>query len=161
MESLRTNNTVAQSSAASINEPRQIRRADKLMALRQRDEPLGQRSIPALAAGPSLLMSARRGVGASRAAGRRAAPDALVAARAVSVQPVRAIRAPVTVARRTAPFAVLLVVAMLVKPVRAVCAAVAVARRTAMPAFCRHVSFPFDAYYSILRISIIRNYGRE
>ena len=132
MESLPTNNTVAQSSAASINEPRQIRRAAKLMALRQRDEPLGQRSIPALAAGPSLLMSARRGVGASRAAGRRAAPDALVAARAVPVNPIRAIRASVPVARRTA-----------------------------MSAFCRHVSFPFDAYYSILRISIIRNYGRE
>ena len=109
----------------------------------------------------SLLMAARGRVGAARAVGRRAAPDALVAARTVSVQPVWAIRAPVTVARRTAPFAVLLVVAMLVKPVRAVRAAVAVARRTAMPAFCRHVSFPFDAYYSILRISIIRNYGRE
>ena len=161
MESLPTNNTVAQSSAASINEPRQIRRAAKLMALRQRDEPLGQRSIPALAAEPSLLMSARRGVRTARAVGRRAAPDALVASRTMPVQPVRTIRAPMSVAGRAAPFAVLLVIAMLMKPVWTVRASVPVARRTAMPAFCRHVSFPFDAYYSILRISIIHNYGRE
>ena len=112
----------------STKQARQIRRAAKLIVLSQRDEPLGQRPIPALTAEPSLLMSARWGVGASKAVGRRTAPDALVAARAVPVQPVRAIRAPVTVARRTAPFAVLLVVAMLVKPVRTVCAAVPVAR---------------------------------
>ena len=65
----------------------------------------------------SLLMAARGGVGAARAVGRRAAPDALVAARAVPVNPIRAIRASVPVARRTAPFAVLLVVPVLVNPV--------------------------------------------
>ena len=112
----------------STEHPRQIRRAAKFMVLSQRDEPLGQRPIPALAAKPSLLMSARRGVGASRAAGRRAAPDALVAARAVPVQPVRTIRASVSITRRAAPFAVLLVVAMFMKPVWAVCASVPVAR---------------------------------
>ena len=66
---------------------------------------------------PSLLMATRRGVGAARAVGRRAAPDALVAARAVPVNPIRSIRASVPVARRTAPFAVLLVVPVLVNPV--------------------------------------------
>ena len=76
--------------------------------------------VPLLRAERSLLMAARRGVGASRAVGRRAAPNALVRTWTVSVHPVRSIRAPVTVARRTAPFAVLLVVAMLVNPVRAV-----------------------------------------
>ena len=61
----------------------------------------------------SLLMAPRRGVWATRAVGRRTAPDALVAARAVSVQPIRSVCATVAVARRAAPFAVLLVVAML------------------------------------------------
>ena len=65
------------------------------------------------------------------------------------------------VACAATPLAVLLVVAVLVDLVGTVYAAMAVARAAAMPAFCRHVSFPFDAYYSILRISIIHNYGRE
>ena len=65
----------------------------------------------------SLLMAARGGVGAARAVGRRAAPDALVAARAMPVQPVRTIRAPMSVAGRAAPFAVLLVIAMFMNPV--------------------------------------------
>ena len=95
-------------------------------------------------------MAARRGVGATRAVGRRTAPDALVAARAVSMQSVWTIRASVSVARRAAPFAVLLVVAMLVKTARAVRTPVSVACRTAMSAFCRHASFPFAEYYSTI-----------
>ena len=96
----------------------------------------------------SLLMAARRGVWATRAVGLRTAPDALVAARAMSMQSVWTIRASVSVARRAAPFAVLLVVAMLVKTARAVRTPVSVACRTAMSAFCRHASFPFAEYYS-------------
>ena len=93
-------------------------------------------------------MTARRGIGTSRAVGSRTAPDALVAARTVPVQSIRAVRTSVSVARRATPFTVLLVVTMLVKTIRAVCAPVPVARRTAMSAFCRHVCFPFAAYYS-------------
>jgi len=75
---------------------------------------------------PSFLVTARRGIRTARAIGRRSAPDALVRAGAVTVQPVGAIRASVPVARRAAPFAVLLVVAVLVKPVRTVRASASV-----------------------------------
>ena len=108
------------------------------------------RTVRYRATASSLLMAARRGVGATRAVGRRTAPDALVAARAVSMQSVWTIRASVSVARRAAPFAVLLVVAMLVKTARAVRTPVSVACRTAMSAFCRHASFPFAEYYSTI-----------
>ena len=103
----------------------------------------------------SLLMAPRRGVWATRAVGRRTAPDALVAARAVPVQAIRTIRASVSVTRRAAPFAVLLVVAMLMKTVRAVRAPVSVACRTAMSAFCRHVYFPFAKYYNTIRTATV------
>ena len=93
-------------------------------------------------------MLSGRAVDAAGTIGGGAAPDTLVAARAVPVQPIRTIRATMSVAGRTAPFAVLLVVAMLMKPIRAVCASVPVARRTAMSAFCRHLNFPFAQYYT-------------
>ena len=97
-----------------------------------------------------LLMASCRRVGAARTVGRRAAPDTLVAARAVPVQPIRTIRATMSVAGRTAPFAMLLVVPVFMKPTRAVCASVPVACRTAMSAFCRHLNFPFARYYTKL-----------
>lgn len=79
-----------------------------------------------------------RAVDAAGAVGRRAAPDALVRAGAVTVLARRRMDASRPVGRRAAPFAALLVIAMLVFPRRRVDAPAPVARRSAMPAFCTH-----------------------
>lgn len=75
---------------------------------------------------------------AAGAGGRGAAPDALAAAVAVTVDAVRAVLAAVAVGRGAAPFAVLLVVDVFMRPVRAVLAAVTVARAIAVSAFRTH-----------------------
>ena len=98
-----------------------------------------------------------RAVDAAGAVGRRAAPDALVRAGAVTVLARRGMDAARPVGRRAAPFAAPLVIAMLVLPRRRVDASAPVARRSAMPAFCAHRLFLllFSApYYTILPVRL-------
>ena len=72
----------------------------------------------------------------------RAAPDALVRARAVAVLARGGMDTPRTVGRRATPLAVLLIVTMLVLPRRTVNTARAVTCRPAMPAFRTHFKLP-------------------
>ena len=83
-------------------------------------------------------MPARGAVDAAGAGRGRAAPDALVRARAVAVLARRGVNAPRTIGRRAAPLAVLLVVTMLVLPRGAVDTTRTVARRPTMSAFRTH-----------------------
>ena len=85
-----------------------------------------------------LFVAMRRRIDATCTVRRRAAPNALVRAGAVSVYLVGRVYAAMAVACATAPLAVLFVVAMLVNLVWTVDAAVAVARAAAMPTFTRH-----------------------
>ena len=88
-------------------------------------------------------MAVSRRIYAAGAVRRRAAPDALIRAGAVTVYLVGGVYAAMAVACAATPLAVLLVVAMLVDLVRAVYAAVAVARAAAMPTFACHFRVPF------------------
>ena len=85
----------------------------------------------------------RRRIDAAGAIRRRAAPNALVSARAVPMRLVGGVDAAAPVACAAAPLAVLLVVAMLVGLVRTVDAAPAIARTAAMPTFASHFRTPF------------------
>ena len=80
-------------------------------------------------------------VDATGAVRGRAAPDALVRARAVAVLALRGMDAPRAVGQRTAPLAVLLVITMFVLARRAVNAPRTITRRPAISAFRTH-SFP-------------------
>ena len=83
-------------------------------------------------------MSTGGAVDAARAVRSRAAPDALVRARAMAVLACRRMNAPQTVGRRATPLAVLLIVTMLVLPRRTVNATQSIACRAAMSAFRTH-----------------------
>ena len=83
-------------------------------------------------------MPPRRAVGTAASVGRRAAPDALVRAGPMPMQPRGTVRAPVPVARAPAPLAMLLVIAMLMKPIRPVGTPVSITGRPAMSAFRTH-----------------------
>ena len=101
-----------------------------------------------------LFVATRRRIYAAGAIRRRAAPDALVPARAVPMHLVRSIYAAAPVACAAAPLAVLLVVAMLVCLVRTVDAATAIARTSAMPTFACHLELlSLVIFYQISRIS--------
>ena len=82
-----------------------------------------------------------RAVNAARAIGGGAAPDALVAAGAVTVLARGGMDASGTITRRAAPLAVLLVVAMFVLPRGRMDTARAVACATAVSAFRIHLFF--------------------
>ena len=84
-------------------------------------------------------MLAGRAVDAAGAVGGGAAPDALVAARAVAVLARRGVNAARAVARRAAPLAVLLVVTVLVLTRGRMDAARAVAHASAVSAFRTHL----------------------
>ncbi len=86
-------------------------------------------------------MLAGRAVDAAGAVGGGAAPDALVAARAVAMLLRGRMIASRAVARRAAVFAMLLVVAMLVFAGGAVVTAAAVTRASAVSAFRAHDAF--------------------
>ena len=91
-------------------------------------------------------MPAGGAVGTAEAGRGRAAPDALVRARAVAVLARRGMGAPEAIGRRAAPLAVLLVVTVLVLLRRAVAASEAVTRRTAMSAFRTHAIFLLTSF---------------
>ena len=83
-------------------------------------------------------MLAGRTVDAAGTVGGGAAPDALVAAGAVTVLARRGVNTSRAVARRAAPFTVILVVAMLVLTRRRMDASRAVARASTVSAFRTH-----------------------
>ena len=88
----------------------------------------------------SPLVAARRRIRTAGTGGRRAAPDALVAAVTVTMKPSLAIGTTVSVARGPAPLAVLFILDMLVKAIRTMDTTMAVARGSAMSALGTHVA---------------------
>ena len=88
------------------------------VAYRQRQDPSSSTLLKLLISMASLLVFAGGTVNAAAAVGDRAAPDALVRTRSVTMLARRRMNAPRAVRTRPAPLAMFLVVAMLVLPRR-------------------------------------------